>query len=218
MVEKKDLTGPDLARGISRTDRTDGSMLQGHARSIPKEIHRSLRIAQVAPLYESVPPKFYGGTERVVAYLAEELVRRGHEVTLLASGDSTARAKIQSTYPAALRAAGLPHMGASLQMPLWMRPKNRRGFPDTRRWRGPSLARSLRRNYVFHALARPSCSAEFSLPRGPECRVIFPSATPAHDTSRRMVQGPSLREAHPSRAEGSKSVSQKSVPLQHRTA
>jgi glycosyltransferase involved in cell wall biosynthesis len=85
--------------------------------SIPKEIHRSLRIAQVAPLYESVPPQFYGGTERVVAYLTEELVRRGHEVTLFASGDSTAKAKIQSTYPAALRAAGLPHMGASLQMP-----------------------------------------------------------------------------------------------------
>jgi glycosyltransferase involved in cell wall biosynthesis len=86
-------------------------------RSIPKEIHRSLRIAQVAPLYESVPPQFYGGTERVVAYLTEELVHRGHEVTLFASGDSTAKAKIQSTYPAALRAAGLPHLGASLQMP-----------------------------------------------------------------------------------------------------
>src|SRR5688572_18500440 len=51
---------------------------------------RPLRIAQIAPLYESVPPKLYGGTERVVAYLAEELVRRGHEVSLYASGDSTA--------------------------------------------------------------------------------------------------------------------------------
>ena len=50
---------------------------------------RRLRIAQVAPLYESVPPKLYGGTERVVAYLTEELSRRGHEVTLFASGDST---------------------------------------------------------------------------------------------------------------------------------
>jgi glycosyltransferase involved in cell wall biosynthesis len=81
------------------------------------ELCHPLRIAQVAPLYESVPPKLYGGTERVVAYLTEELVRRGHEVTLFASGDSTAEAKIQSTYPAALRAAGLPHMGASLQLP-----------------------------------------------------------------------------------------------------
>ena len=47
-----------------------------------------MRIAQVAPLYESVPPKLYGGTERVVSYLTEELVRHGHEVTLFASGDS----------------------------------------------------------------------------------------------------------------------------------
>src|SRR5262245_39332135 len=44
-----------------------------------------MRIAQVAPLYESVPPKLYGGTERVVSYLTEELVRLGHEVTLFAS-------------------------------------------------------------------------------------------------------------------------------------
>jgi glycosyltransferase involved in cell wall biosynthesis len=81
------------------------------------EIHQPLRIAQVAPLCESVPPKLYGGTERVVAYLTEELVRRGHEVTLFASGDSTANAKIEATYPAALRAAGLAHLGASLQLP-----------------------------------------------------------------------------------------------------
>ena len=53
-----------------------------------------MRIAQVAPLYESVPPKLYGGTERVVSYLTEELVRLGHEVTLFASGDSETRAKL----------------------------------------------------------------------------------------------------------------------------
>ena len=47
-----------------------------------------MRIAQVAPLYESVPPKLYGGTERVVSWLTEELVRLGHDVTLFASGDS----------------------------------------------------------------------------------------------------------------------------------
>ena len=47
-----------------------------------------MRIAQVSPLYESVPPKLYGGTERVVSYLTEALVRMGHEVTLFASGDS----------------------------------------------------------------------------------------------------------------------------------
>jgi glycosyltransferase involved in cell wall biosynthesis len=53
-----------------------------------------LRIAQVSPLYESVPPKLYGGTERVVSYLTEELVKQGHEVTLFASGDSVTSAKL----------------------------------------------------------------------------------------------------------------------------
>jgi glycosyltransferase involved in cell wall biosynthesis len=53
-----------------------------------------VRIAQVAPLYESVPPKYYGGTERVVSHLTEELVRQGHEVTLFASGDSETQARL----------------------------------------------------------------------------------------------------------------------------
>src|SRR5258706_8621733 len=53
-----------------------------------------LRIAQVAPLYESVPPQLYGGTERVVSWLTEELVRQGHEVTLFASGDSRTSAEL----------------------------------------------------------------------------------------------------------------------------
>ncbi|MBV8138152.1 MAG: glycosyltransferase family 4 protein [Deltaproteobacteria bacterium] len=77
-----------------------------------------MRIAQVAPLYESVPPKLYGGTERVVAYLTEELVRRGHDVTLFASGDSTVAAKIETTYPSALRGGGLVSWGTSLHLPL----------------------------------------------------------------------------------------------------
>jgi glycosyltransferase involved in cell wall biosynthesis len=51
-----------------------------------------MRIAQVAPLFESVPPRLYGGTERVVSYLTEELVRQGHDVTLFASGDSVTNA------------------------------------------------------------------------------------------------------------------------------
>src|SRR5260370_41568597 len=53
-----------------------------------------MRIAQVAPLYESVPPRYYGGTERVGSYLTEELVRHGHEVTLFASGDSVTKARL----------------------------------------------------------------------------------------------------------------------------
>ena len=62
-----------------------------------------MRIAQVAPLYESVPPKRYGGTERIVSYLTEELVSRGHEVTLFASADSVTRARLVGCCPQAIR-------------------------------------------------------------------------------------------------------------------
>jgi len=64
---------------------------------------KPLRIAQVAPLFESVPPKLYGGTERVVSYLTEALVRQGHHVTLFASGDSVTAAERVSVCPRALR-------------------------------------------------------------------------------------------------------------------
>jgi glycosyltransferase involved in cell wall biosynthesis len=62
-----------------------------------------MRIAQVAPLIEPVPPRLYGGTERVVSYLTEELVRTGHEVTLFASGDSRTTARLMSVIPDSLR-------------------------------------------------------------------------------------------------------------------
>ena len=62
-----------------------------------------MRIAQVAPLVESVPPKGYGGTERVVHYLSDALVRMGHEVTLFASGDSRTTAKLVPVIDRALR-------------------------------------------------------------------------------------------------------------------
>ena len=62
-----------------------------------------MRIAQIAPLYESVPPQYYGGTERVVSYLTEELCRLGHEVTLFASGDSRTTAELVPGTPRALR-------------------------------------------------------------------------------------------------------------------
>src|SRR5438132_10022067 len=62
-----------------------------------------MRIARVAPLYESVPPKYYGGTERVVSYLTEELMRQGHEVTLFASGDSEKNARLVAACRRSLR-------------------------------------------------------------------------------------------------------------------
>jgi glycosyltransferase involved in cell wall biosynthesis len=62
-----------------------------------------MRIAQLAPLAESVPPKLYGGTERVIAWLVDELVESGHDVTLFASGDSKTKGKLHAVWPRALR-------------------------------------------------------------------------------------------------------------------
>src|SRR5437868_4818074 len=74
-----------------------------------------MRIAQIAPVIERVPPKKYGGTERVVHALTEELVKRGHDVTLFASGDSSTAAKLVSVYPRALREARLKDLyGANM--------------------------------------------------------------------------------------------------------
>ena len=70
------------------------------------EPRQRLRIAQVAPLFESVPPQKYGGTERVVAYLCDELVRQGHDVTLFASGDSRTRARLVAACKRSLRTSG----------------------------------------------------------------------------------------------------------------
>lgn len=62
-----------------------------------------MRIAQVSPLWESVPPKLYGGTERVVSFITDELIRLGHDVTLFASGDSVSTARLEAICPQALR-------------------------------------------------------------------------------------------------------------------
>jgi glycosyltransferase involved in cell wall biosynthesis len=64
---------------------------------------RRMKIAHVSPLMEAVPPKLYGGTERIVAYLCDELVALGHDVTLFASGDSVTRARLEAVWPCALR-------------------------------------------------------------------------------------------------------------------
>jgi len=76
-----------------------------------------MRIAQVAPLAEAVPPKRYGGTERVVFWLAEEMVRAGHEVTLFASGDSRTSARLVPCAPEGLRLLGIrDHIATHLVM------------------------------------------------------------------------------------------------------
>jgi glycosyltransferase involved in cell wall biosynthesis len=75
-----------------------------------------MRIAQIAPLTEAVPPKLYGGTERVVHWLTEELVALGHDVTLFASGDSRTSAKLDATWPKALRLDGSVRDANALHM------------------------------------------------------------------------------------------------------
>jgi hypothetical protein len=62
-----------------------------------------MKIAQIAPLMESVPPQLYGGTERIVSYLTEELVAQGHDVTIFASGDSLTAGNLVPCAPRALR-------------------------------------------------------------------------------------------------------------------
>ena len=74
-----------------------------------------MRIAQVAPLAEAVPPKLYGGTERVVFWLTEELVRQGHRVTLFASGDSGPRRNSCRAFP---KACGSPAFG-TISRAIW---------------------------------------------------------------------------------------------------
>ena len=107
--------GPSLRRPASISlgsprSRRDVSRGTGRAasRPVPRSIHSSdadspMRIAQVAPLYERLPPALYGGTERVVSYLTEELVRRDHHVTLFASGDSVTGARLAAATAKALR-------------------------------------------------------------------------------------------------------------------
>ena len=65
-----------------------------------------MHIAQIAPLTEAIPPKLYGGTERVVSWLTEELIGLGHDVTLFASGDLVTSAKLEAIWPRALRLDG----------------------------------------------------------------------------------------------------------------
>jgi len=77
-----------------------------------------MRIAQIAPLTEAIPPKLYGGTERVVSWLTEELVALGHDVTLFASGDSVTTAKLEPMWPRALRLDGSVRDPVALHMTM----------------------------------------------------------------------------------------------------
>jgi hypothetical protein len=77
-----------------------------------------LRIAQISPLTEGVPPKLYGGAERVISWLTEELVALGHNVKLFASGDSVTGARLEPMWPTALRLDGSAHDPNALHMSM----------------------------------------------------------------------------------------------------
>jgi glycosyltransferase involved in cell wall biosynthesis len=81
-----------------------------------RRLEGKLRIAQISPLTEAVPPKLYGGTERVVSWLTEELVALGHDVTLFASGDSVTSARLEAMWPTAVRLDGAVRDPNALQM------------------------------------------------------------------------------------------------------
>jgi len=87
-------------------------------------------IAQVAPLTEAIPPKLYGGTERVVHWLTEELVALGHDVTLFASGDSDTSAKLEAFWPRALRLDGSIRDPNALHMAMLEHVRRRAGDFD----------------------------------------------------------------------------------------
>jgi glycosyltransferase involved in cell wall biosynthesis len=102
--------GPRLAFAVARDTYT--------STILKPEDHLPMRIAQVAPLYEAVPPRLYGGTERVVSWLTEELVAQGHDVTLFASGDSRTSAKLEPMWPCALRLDGSVREPMALHMTM----------------------------------------------------------------------------------------------------
>jgi glycosyltransferase involved in cell wall biosynthesis len=89
-----------------------------------------MHIAQIAPLTEAIPPKLYGGTERVVSWLTEELITLGHEVTLFASGDSQTSAQLEAVWPRALRLDGAVRDPNALHMMMLERVYQRAGEFD----------------------------------------------------------------------------------------
>jgi glycosyltransferase involved in cell wall biosynthesis len=99
-------------------------------RGVPSKKEQPMRIAQISPLTEAIPPKLYGGTERVVSWLTEELVALGHEVTLFASGDSVTSATLEAAWPRALRLDGTVRDPNALHMMMLEQVHRRAGDFD----------------------------------------------------------------------------------------
>src|SRR6516164_8353572 len=105
-----------------------------------------MQIAQIAPLTEAIPPKLYGGTERVISWLGDELVALGHDVVLFASGDSQTSAHLEACWPKALRLDGSVRDPNALHMTMLEQVRQR----DLDFGR-PAAARSPRRMGPHHS-------------------------------------------------------------------
>ena len=124
---------------------------------------RQLHIAQVAPLYESVPPKLYGGTERVVSYLTEQQVQQGHRVTLFASGDSTTSAELVSVCKRALRLDPLGADPVTLHMRMLKEVVRRAGSFDVIHFHTDDLHLALARRHALSCVT--TLHGRLDLPR-----------------------------------------------------
>jgi glycosyltransferase involved in cell wall biosynthesis len=141
------------------------------ARGKKKGIEIAVRIAQVAPLFEAVPPKLYGGTERVVAWLTDALVDLGHDVTLFASGDSGTKARLEAAWPRALRLEPTADSFAPLVVLLEQVRRRAEAF-DVIHWHVDYFAYPLLR-----ALRTPSITTlhgRLDLPELPALYAAFP--------------------------------------------
>jgi glycosyltransferase involved in cell wall biosynthesis len=150
-----------------------------------------MRIAQIAPLYEAVPPKFYGGTERVVSYLTEALVELGHEVTLFASGDSVTSAKLEAAWPRALRLD--PSIRDQLAPHMML-------LDQVRRAAGDFDALHFHLDYLpfalFEGVATPSLTTLHGRLDLPELQPVFNTFTDAPVISISQSQRTPLPQAH----------------------
>ena len=130
-----------------------------------------MRIAQIAPLVESVPPRLYGGTERVVSWLTEELVALGHEVTLFASGDSHTSAKLEPVVPRALRLDGI-HNSVPYNIIMLDRVAERRSEFDVMHFHTDFFHYPLFRNMAHKTLT--TLHGRQDLPELPDIYRAFP--------------------------------------------
>ena len=130
-----------------------------------------MKIAQIAPLVESVPPRLYGGTERVVSWLTEELVALGHEVTLFASGDSHTSAKLEPVVPRALRLDGI-HNSVPYNIIMLDRVAERRSEFDVMHFHTDFFHYPLFRNMAHKTLT--TLHGRQDLPELPDIYRAFP--------------------------------------------